>query len=213
MIGQLMAVRDDITADYPDHRVTNIVFMGMGEPLLNYNHVVKAVRILVDPEGLGFSTRRVTVSTAGIVPRIHDLGRDVATQLAISLNATTDAVRNRVMPINKKWPLADLTAAMRAYPLPRRRRITVEYVLLKDINDSVDDARRLPKLLAGIPVKLNILPLNPHDRTEFETPPAERVAHFQEILRKAGMNARVRTPRGRDIAAACGQLGETVTAP
>jgi 23S rRNA (adenine2503-C2)-methyltransferase len=146
------------------------------------------------------------------VPRIYDLGRDLPTQLAISLNATTDEVRTKIMPINKKWPLAELIAAMRAYPLPPRRRITVEYVMLGGLNDSLEDARRLPDLLHGIPVKLNLLPLNPHDRTPFTPPSKAAVIRFQNELRLAGFNALVRTPRGQDIAAACGQLGETVNA-
>lgn len=208
IVGQVLAVADDVAAA-DDGRVTNIVFMGMGEPLLNYNQVVRAVRILMDSEGADFSSRRITVSTAGIVPRIRDLGRDLSCQLAVSLNATTDAVRDQIMPINRKWNLAALTEAMRDYRLARRRRVTIEYVLLGGVNDSQEDALRLPKLLAGIPVKINLLPLNAHERTEFEPPAPERVEQFQETLRRAGLNAIVRTPRGRDIAAACGQLGES----
>ncbi len=210
IVGQVLAVQDDVATLGEGARVTNIVFMGMGEPLLNYKEVVRAARLLVDPTGLGFSTRRVTISTSGIVPRIYELGRDLPTQLAISLNATTDEVRTRIMPINKKWPLSELIAALRAYPLAPRRRITIEYVMLKEVNDSLDDARRLVKLLAGIPCKVNLLPLNAHDRTELQTPSAEQVRRFQAFLHEAGMNALLRTPRGRDISAACGQLGETV---
>jgi 23S rRNA (adenine2503-C2)-methyltransferase len=210
IVGQVLAVQDDVASLGSEARVTNVVFMGMGEPLLNYAEVVRAVRVLTDPKGAGFSTRRVTVSTSGIVPRIASLGRDVGTQLAISLNATTDAVRDRIMPINKKWPIAELVAAMRAYPLAPRRRITVEYVLLREVNDSLDDARRLVRLLEGIPVKVNVLPLNPHDRTELLPPTASAVTEFLAELRRAGVNAIERTARGRDIAAACGQLGETV---
>lgn len=212
IVGQVMAVQDDVAPLGEHARVTNIVFMGMGEPLLNYKEVVHAARILIDPEGLAFSSRRVTISTSGIVPRIYDLGRDLPTQLAISLNATTDEIRSRIMPINKKWPLEQLLQAMRAFPLPPRRRITVEYVMLGGINDSLDDARRLPKLLAGIPVKLNLLPLNPHDRTPFTTPSSQQVTKFQEVLWRAGYHAIVRTPRGQDIAAACGMLGESAPA-
>ncbi len=212
IVGQVLTVADDVESLEARNigRVTNIVFMGMGEPLLNYRQVTRAVSVLMDADGADFSSRRITVSTAGIVPRIHDLGRDLSCQLAVSLNATTDEVRDRIMPINRKWKLAALTKALRNYPLARRRRITIEYVLLGGINDSQEDALRLPNLLAGIPVKVNLLPLNAHDRTEFEPPPPERVEKFQETLRRAGINAIIRTPRGHDIAAACGQLGETV---
>ncbi len=210
IVGQVLAVQDDIASLGTDAPISNIVFMGMGEPLLNYAQVVRAIRIFTEPRGLGFVGRRITVSTSGIVPRIAELGRDVDTQLAISLNATTDEVRSQIMPINRTWGLHALLDAMRAYPLPRRRRITVEYVLLGGVNDSLDDARRLPKLLRGIPVKVNLLPLNPHARTELVPPAPEQVARFQHILRQSGMNAMIRTPRGQDIAAACGQLGETV---
>ena len=207
IVGQVLAVQSDVAALGDAARVSNIVFMGMGEPLLNYDNTVRAARLLTDEAGLDFSARRVTVSTSGIVPRIADLGRDLDTQLAISLNATTDETRTRIMPINKKWGLGALMEALRAYPLPRRRRITVEYVLLDGVNDSDDDARRLIRLLAGIPVKINLLPLNAHERTELEPPSDERVRSFQAILRKAGLNAIVRTARGREISAACGQLG------
>lgn len=210
IVGQVLAVQRDVTALSNDARISNIVFMGMGEPLLNYKEVVRACKILLDEKGANFSSRRITISTSGIVPRIYDLGSDLPTQLAISLNATTNEQRTQIMPINKKWPIEELIAAMRAYPLAKRRRITVEYVMLKDVNDTPEDARRLIQLLAGIPVKVNLLPLNAHDRTEFETPPWERVVAFQKILRDARVTSLLRTPRGQDIAAACGQLGETV---
>lgn len=212
ILGQVLAVRDDVAQLGAAARVSNIVFMGMGEPLLNFANVVRAARTFVDGQALGFSSRRVTISTSGIVPRIYELGRELPTQLAISLNATTDAVRSRIMPINKKWPLHELLAALRAYPLPPRRRITIEYVLLRGVNDSLEDAKRLPELLAGIPVKVNLLPLNPHERTKFIPPDPEQVLRFQEVLHRAGINALIRTARGREIAAACGQLGETVAA-
>jgi 23S rRNA (adenine2503-C2)-methyltransferase len=181
--------------------------MGMGEPLLNYDSVVRAARILTDDTGLAFATRRITISTAGVVPRLRDLGRDLQTQLAISLNASSDAVRDQIMPINRKWPLGELLAALRHYPLPPRRRFTIEYVLLDGVNDRDEDARRLPELLRGLPVKVNLLPCNAHDRADYAAPPAERVERFQAILRRAGMNAMLRTARGREISAACGQLG------
>lgn len=212
ILGQVLAVQDDVATLGEGAAVTNIVFMGMGEPLLNFDNVVRAAKLLTDACGMGFPSRRVTISTSGIVPRIYELGRELDTQLAISLNGTTDEGRTRVMPINKKWGLAALIEALRAYPLGTRRRITVEYVMLKGVNDSLDDARRLVKLLAGIPVKVNLLPLNAHDRTELLPPEPDQVLRFQELLHKAGMNALIRTARGREISAACGQLGETVAA-
>jgi 23S rRNA (adenine2503-C2)-methyltransferase len=212
IVGQVLAVQDDLEAAGVPERVTNIVYMGMGEPLLNYDNVVQSVRMLIDPAGCDFSSRRVTISTSGIVKNLERLGHDVPTQLAISLNATTDEVRTRIMPINKTWPLDKLLAAMRSYPLRGRRRITVEYVLLGGVNDTDADAQRLTKLLRGIPVKLNLLPLNAHERTELVPPTAERVLRFQKILLDGGYVAFVRTPRGQDIAAACGQLGESAKA-
>jgi 23S rRNA (adenine2503-C2)-methyltransferase len=209
IVGQVLAVRDDVASLGERAKVTNIVYMGMGEPLLNYKNVVQSANILLDPRGLSFSSRRITISTSGIVPRIADLGRDLPTQLAISLNATTDAVRTQIMPINKKWPLAELLAAMRAYPLGSRRRITLEYVLLGGLNDTSEDAHRLVQLLRDIPVKINLLPLNAHERTELIEPTRQSVANFQRIVRDAGYAVFVRTPRGQDIAAACGQLGES----
>jgi len=215
ILGQVLAVHNDLSAPKSGEpqSITNIVFMGMGEPLLNYNEVVRSARLLVDPSGLAFSTRRVTISTAGIVPRIKTLGHDVDTQLAISLNATTDEVRNRIMPINKKWPIEQLIGALKEYPLKHRRRFTIEYVLLGGINDSIDDARRLVRLLGNLPVKVNLLPLNAHDRTEF-TPPSQHDAQaFADELHHRHVNTSLRTPRGQDIAAACGQLGETMVTP
>lgn len=209
IVGQVVAVRDDVATLGERAKVTNIVYMGMGEPLLNYKNVVQSAHILLDPRGLCFSSRRVTISTSGIVPRIADLGRDLPTQLAISLNATTDEVRTKIMPINKKWPLAELLAAMRAYPLGSRRRITLEYVMLGGLNDMPEDADRLVRLLHDIPVKINLLPLNAHERTELIPPTRQSVAQFQRILRDAGYAVFVRTPRGQDISAACGQLGES----
>ena len=208
IVGQVLAVADDVAELGTDGQITNVVFMGMGEPLLNFDQVVAAAGVMIEARGLDFSTRRVTVSTSGIVPRIVPLGQALPVQLAISLNATDDQTRSRIMPINKKWPIDALLAAMRAYPLGPRRRITVEYVLLDGINDTPRDAQRLPELLRGIPVKVNLLPLNAHDHTPFRPPPPERVAAFKEALYRAGLNVSVRTPRGQDIEAACGQLGE-----
>ena len=207
LVGQLLAVADDLRPLGAAAVVRNVVFMGMGEPLLNYHEVVQAARVFLQPSGLGLSRRRVTLSTAGIVPRIHQLGRELPLQLAVSLNASSDAVRSAIMPINKKWPLAVLIDALHAYPHAPRRRFTIEYVLLADVNDRPEDARRLPELLAGLPVQVNLLPLNPHDRTPYRAPSPGAVRAFQANLRAAGLHALVRTPRGQDIAAACGQLG------
>jgi len=209
IIGQIIAVQRDVTAISADAQVTNIVFMGMGEPLLNYAEVTRAARILMDPEGLSFASRRITISTSGIVPRIYDLGRELPVQLAISLNATTDEIRNEVMPINKKWPLAALIQALRDYPLQPRRRFTIEYVLLAGVNDSDEDARRLARLVAPLKVKINLLPFNPHDRAKFATPAESRVLAFQRILIDKGLTAIWRKRRGDDIQAACGQLLST----
>ena len=218
IIGQVIAVNLDVQKDLGvksdknkkiDH-IDNIVFMGMGEPLLNYNAVKKSVEIMTHAKGLEFPTKRITISTSGIVPRIYDLGKDLQTQLAISLNATTNATRTKIMPINKKWPLEELIAALKSYPLLPRRKITIEYVLLKDVNDAIEDAARLVKMLQDIPVKINIIPLNEHERTEFKRPSNKTIENFQNHLLKHGMNCVPRTTRGDDISAACGQLGETI---
>jgi len=189
-------------------RISNLVFMGMGEPLNNLDHVLTAVEILCTDTGANFSPRRITISTAGVVPGIAELGRRAPqVGLAISLNATSDEVRGRLMPINKRWPLAALMEALRRYPLPRRRRITFEYVLLAGINDSFQDARRLPRLLDGIPAKVNLIAYNSCGRDEaFKPPTDETVEVFAERLRAKDLATFVRQSRGRDIAAACGQL-------
>jgi len=199
---------DDRTLRAGADHVTNLVFMGMGEPLHNLAEVRRAIDILCDPHGMGFSARRITVSTAGLVPAIARLGESAGPRpnLAISLNATTDAVRDELMPINRKWNLSSLLAAVRAFPLERRRRVTFEYVLLAGINDSLDDARRLPELLRGIPSKVNLIPWNPHPLSPFERPSDEAVAAFQDELKARGLAAYVRRSRGVDIDAACGQL-------
>ncbi|HEY3354788.1 MAG TPA: 23S rRNA (adenine(2503)-C(2))-methyltransferase RlmN [Polyangia bacterium] len=188
-------------------RISHLVFMGMGEPMHNYDGVLRAIRLLCDDLGLGFSTRRITVSTSGLVPGIERLGREpFQVNLAVSLNATTDEVRTRLMPINKKYPLATLLGAIRAYPLARRRRVTFEYVLLAGVNDTDADARRLVKLLHGIPAKVNLIPWNPHPTLPFARPAREHVLHFQAELKRHGIGAYLRETRGDDIAAACGQL-------
>ncbi len=189
-------------------RITNVVLMGMGEPLCNIDEVLRFIKVLTDPEGFGLSSRRVTLSTAGIVPGLERLGRKTDIKLAVSLNATTDDTRDRLMPVNRRYPIKELLDALKRYPLKRGRRITIEYVLLKDVNDSEKDARRLIGLLRGIPCKINLIPFNPYPGSCFERPPEQRVLRFQELLAGAGYTAVVRKSRGQDIGAACGQLGE-----
>jgi 23S rRNA (adenine2503-C2)-methyltransferase len=187
--------------------LTNIVFMGMGEPLDNYENVVHALEAITDGDwGLKFSTRRVTVSTAGVVPAMADLGRDTKVNLAVSLNATEDDTRTRLMPVNRRHPIADLMAACKAYPLPPRRKITFEYILMKDVNDRLADARRLAKLLRPIKAKVNLIPFNEHPGSDFKRPAADRIRTFQELLANHHYTAIVRHSKGQDIGAACGQL-------
>jgi 23S rRNA (adenine2503-C2)-methyltransferase len=208
IVGQVCAVLKDQKVSPPEDRI-NLVFMGMGEPFLNYENFVKAARLLV--QEVGIAERRMTVSTAGIVPRIHDFGGEaVRPKLAISLNASNDALRTRLMPLNKKWNLEMLMAAARAYPLRTREWITFEYVVLGDVNDMPENAREVVELLRRIRCKVNLIALNPGPGIDFTTPDSERVAAFQNILRQAGVPAFVRRPRGRDIYAACGQLKRTV---
>ncbi len=214
IVGQVCAVLKDQKVSPPEDRI-NLVFMGMGEPFLNYDNFVKAARLLV--EEVGIAERRMTVSTAGIVPRIYDFGGEaIRPKLAISLNASNDALRTRLMPLNRKWNLEMLMAAARAYPLRTREWITFEYVLLGGVNDGPENAKEVTELLRGMRSKVNLIALNPGPGIEFTTPDADRVAIFQKILREAGVPAFVRRPRGRDIYAACGQLKRTVevaTAP
>lgn len=186
--------------------ITNIVFMGMGEPLHNLDAVAKACQILLDPDGMNFSKRKVTVSTSGLVPQIDELGRRVDVSLAISLNATTDETRSQIMPVNKRWNLQALMDACRRFPLSAHRRITFEYVLLKDFNDSLEDAERIVRLTRGIPAKINLIPFNEHSGSEFKRPDDARVRIFQRVLLNHGLTCTVRISRGRDILAACGQL-------
>jgi 23S rRNA (adenine2503-C2)-methyltransferase len=186
--------------------ITNIVFMGMGEPLHNLENVIKACEILIDPTGLGLSRRKVTVSTSGLVPAIDELGKRVPVSLAVSLNGTTDEQRSVIMPVNKRWPIAELLDACRRYPLGHHRRVTFEYVLLKGLNDSLEDAARLLKLVRGIPCKINLIPFNEHPASEFKRPEDQTVRVFQRFLVDRGLTATVRISRGRDILAACGQL-------
>jgi 23S rRNA (adenine2503-C2)-methyltransferase len=221
--AQLMVARDRI-GDWPgatapdgardkgflpssDRFVSNIVFMGMGEPLYNPDNVIPAVSVLSDNEGLGLSRRRITVSTSGVVPQMARLGAEANTMLAISLHAVRDDLRDVLVPLNRKYPIKDLLDACRNYPgVSNARRITFEYVMLKGVNDSDADARELVRLLRGIPAKINLIPFNPWPGTKYECSEWERIEKFSEIVFRAGYASPVRTPRGRDILAACGQL-------
>jgi 23S rRNA (adenine2503-C2)-methyltransferase len=208
IVGQVVAVLRDQTVSPPNDRV-NLVFMGMGEPFLNFENFIKAVRLLA--AGVGIPESRMTVSTAGIVPRIYDLGAEpVRPKLAISLNAPNDELRTRIMPLNKKWNLEKLLTAAREFPLRNRERLTFEYVLLKEINDSDAYARELAELVRGLKAKVNLIALNPGPGIEFKTPQEFRVLRFQKVLSDAGVPAYIRRPRGRDIYAACGQLKRTI---
>ncbi|MEM9145976.1 MAG: 23S rRNA (adenine(2503)-C(2))-methyltransferase RlmN [Pseudomonadota bacterium] len=214
IVGQILVARDDL-GEWPQpgerppeqRKITNIVLMGMGEPLYNADNVRDAMQIAMDHEGLTVSRRRITLSTSGVVPEIPRWGEAGGTLLAISFHATTDAVRDQLVPINKKWPIEALLEACRAYPrLSNAERITFEYVMLKDVNDSDADARRLVKLIAGIPAKVNLIPFNPWPGALYERSDWGRIEAFAEIVNRAGYASPVRTPRGEDILAACGQL-------
>jgi 23S rRNA (adenine2503-C2)-methyltransferase len=188
-------------------RITNLVYMGMGEPLHNYDAVVRSIAILTDDKGIGLSQRRITVSTSGLVPKLERLGQEaVRPNLAVSLNAPNDAIRDAIMPINRKWNIAKLLAALRAYPLDARRRITFEYVLLGGVNDGLDHAAQLAKLLRGLRCKVNLIPWNPHPEADFVRPSAEAIDAFQNETKRLGLPTYLRAPRGEDIDAACGQL-------
>lgn len=208
IVGQVLVVMNDRGVS-PERERINLVFMGMGEPFLNYENFMKAVRLLV--EEVGIAESRMTVSTAGIVPRIHDFGQEeIRPKLAISLNASNDELRTRLMPLNKKWSLEQLMAAARDFPLRNRERLTFEYVLLRDVNDNSRNANEVVELLRGLRAKVNLIALNPGPGINFATPADEAVTTFQKILIRAGIPAFVRRPRGRDIYAACGQLKRTV---
>lgn len=208
IVGQVCAVLRDQNVSPPQDRI-NLVFMGMGEPFLNYDNCMKAVRLLV--EGVGIPESRMTLSTAGIVPRIHDFGAEpVRPKLAISLNASNDEMRTQLMPINKKWNLALLLGAARSFPLRPRERLTFEYVLLADVNDSPEHARQVVELVRGLRAKVNLIALNPGPGIAFGTPQSDRVLAFQKVLVSAGVPSFIRRPRGRDIYAACGQLKRTL---
>ena len=210
IVGQLIAANGLLG----EERITHIVFMGMGEPLANYANLVAALRILTDAKlGLGYSPRRITVSTVGLVSGIDRLGReDLKVNLAISLHAASDEVRGRLMPVNRSWNLDALLAAVRRYPLAPRQRIFFEYVMLEDVNDSPEEARRLARLLRGIRAKVNLIPFNDWDDSGFRRPPLARILAFQAILLDAGLTTTVRWSKGEDIGAACGQLKEPIEA-
>ena len=214
IVGQVMVARDDLdewpepgTGSTGDRLVSNIVLMGMGEPLYNFDNVRDAMRVVMDGEGIALGRRRITLSTSGVVPEIARTAEEIGCQLAISFHATTDAVRDRLVPINKKWNIATLLDALRDYPrLSNSERITFEYVMLKDVNDSDADARRLVKLIAGIPAKINLIPFNEWPGAPYQRSDWERIEAFADIVYKAGYASPIRTPRGEDIMAACGQL-------
>lgn len=189
-------------------RLRNVVLMGMGEPLHNYESVARVLRLLTHPDGIGLSTRRVTVSTSGLVPQIDRLGEDFAgkVQLAISLHAVTDERRSSIMPINRKYPLKELMACLRRYPLPKRRRITIEYTLIEGVNDDLKDADALVRLLRGVPAKVNLIPMNPIPESELDAPSWDGVHAFRERVHQGGVTATIRRQRGADVDAACGQL-------
>jgi 23S rRNA (adenine2503-C2)-methyltransferase len=210
IVGQVMVARDAL-GEWPspqdDRQLTNIVLMGMGEPLYNYENVAAALKIVMDPEGLSISRRKITLSTSGVVPMIRRCGAELAVNLAVSLHAVRDDIRDRLVPLNRKYPIAELLEACRSYPgASNARRITFEYVMLKGVNDSPGDARELVRLLAGIPAKVNLIPFNPWPGAPHECSSDAAIEAFSDIVFAAGYSAPVRTPRGRDILAACGQL-------
>ena len=210
ILGQLLIAKDaleDWPSTAPGRKVTNIVMMGMGEPLYNFDNVKAALAIAMDGDAIALSKRRVTLSTAGVVPMIPRAGHEIGSSLAISLHAVKDDIRDEIVPINKKYPIAELIEACRTYPgASNARRITFEYVMLKGVNDSLADARALVKLVAGIPAKINLIPFNPWPGAPYECSDWSQIEKFAEIVNRAGYASPVRTPRGRDIMAACGQL-------
>ncbi|MBO9429141.1 23S rRNA (adenine(2503)-C(2))-methyltransferase RlmN [Sulfitobacter sp. R18_1] len=214
IIGQVMVARDDLS-EWPEsgapknetRLLSNIVLMGMGEPLYNFENVRDAMKIAMDPEGIQLSRRRITLSTSGVVPEIHRTAAEIGCQLAVSFHATTDEVRNKLVPINKRWNIEALLEALKAYPkVSNSERITFEYVMLKDVNDSDEDAHRLVKLIEGIPAKINLIPFNEWPGSPYERSSNNRIRAFANIIYQAGYASPIRTPRGEDIMAACGQL-------
>ena len=212
IVGQFMAARDNY-GEWPSPRgetprlLSTIVLMGMGEPLYNYENVAKAMTIVMDNEGIALSRRRITLSTSGVVPMMDRAGAELGVNLAVSLHAVRDELRDELVPLNRKYPLAELIAACRRYPAASNaRRITFEYVMLKGLNDSPEDARELVRLIAGIPAKVNLIPFNPWPGSAYETSSGNAIDRFAKIVMDAGFSSPVRSPRGRDILAACGQL-------
>jgi 23S rRNA (adenine2503-C2)-methyltransferase len=210
IVAQVQVARDDL-GEWPspkeDRRLSNIVFMGMGEPLYNLDNVAAAIDIIADNEGIAISRRRITVSTSGVVPELKALGEQTQAMLAISLHATNDALREQLVPLNKKYPLAELMAGIRAFPgLSNAKRVTFEYVMLKGVNDSPAEAKALVQLLKGIPAKINLIPFNPWPGSPYECSDWKTIEAFAAILNRGGYASPIRTPRGRDILAACGQL-------
>ena len=214
IIGQVLVARDDL-GEWPEQGapknetrlLSNIVLMGMGEPLYNFDNVRDAMKIAMDPEGISLSRRRITLSTSGVVPEIAKTAQEIGCQLAISFHATTDEVRDKLVPINKKWNIAELLDALRTYPkVSNSERITFEYVMLKDVNDTDADARRLVKLIKGIPAKINLIPFNEWPGSPYKRSDWSRIEAFADIIYKAGYASPICTPRGEDIMAACGQL-------
>ena len=210
IVGQVMIARDAL-GEWPtaleNRAISNVVFMGMGEPLYNLDEVAAAIDVISDGDGLSISRRRITVSTAGVAPKIKELGERTGAMLAISLHATNDALRDALVPLNKKYDLETLFEAIRTYPsLGNAKRVTFEYVMLKGVNDSLAEARALVKLLKGVPAKINLIPFDPWPGTAYECSDWETIERFAAVLNKAGYASPIRTPRGRDILAACGQL-------
>ena len=212
IVGQFMAARDSY-GEWPSPKddkprlLSTIVVMGMGEPLYNYENTAKALRIIMDGEGIGLSRRRITLSTSGVVPMMDRCGEELGVNLAVSLHAVTDELRNEIVPLNRKYPIAELLAACRRYPgASNARRITFEYVMLRGVNDSEAEARELVRLLKGLPAKVNLIPFNPWPGSPYQTSTYEQTARFAAILNEAGYSSPIRRPRGRDILAACGQL-------
>jgi len=216
IVGQFMAARDAY-GEWPSPKsetprlLSTIVLMGMGEPLYNYENVAKAMKIIMDGEGIALSRRRITLSTSGVVPMMDQAGEELGVNLAVSLHAVRDDLRDELVPLNRKYPIAELIAACRRYPAASNaRRITFEYVMLKDLNDSEADARALVKLIAGLPAKVNLIPFNPWPGSKYETSSPAAIRKFADIVMNAGYASPVRTPRGQDILAACGQLKSAV---